>query len=52
MRKRLSLMFLFVCLFVCLFVFMCSGYRDKGMPDNSATRGTISSIFSGMINLG
>jgi len=27
-------------------------YRAKGMPDNSATRGVISSIFSGMINLG
>ncbi|KAL9988695.1 hypothetical protein ACROYT_G003169 [Oculina patagonica] len=26
--------------------------RNNGMPDNSATRGVISSIFSGMLNLG
>ncbi|KAL9988691.1 hypothetical protein ACROYT_G003165 [Oculina patagonica] len=26
--------------------------RDKGMPDNSATRGVISSILIGMVNLG
>lgn len=27
-------------------------YRDKGIPDNSATRGVILSFFTGMVNLG
>ena len=34
------------------FNLLYSAYRDKGMPDNYATRGLISSIFSGMVNLG
>ncbi|KAL9988692.1 hypothetical protein ACROYT_G003166 [Oculina patagonica] len=53
-----------VCLSMVILGFTCGIYfaqlmpdlvkimRDNGMPDNSATRGLITSIFTGMLNLG